>query len=216
MLKLKSLALAAALAGLCGSALAAPGVENYGGYLRASDGSVVRSGTGLCWHTGSWTPGTKDPACDAVVVADAGPIAAPQAAEAPSAALPPQMSERLELSGVVHFAFNSSRLTPRGKAILDDAIAKSRSGQVSVAMVTGYADRIDTETYNHALAGRRAQATADYLVSHGIDGSKVQIDERGESEPVKECHNRSRSALIACLAPNRRAEVVIRLTRDAR
>lgn len=208
MLNMKSIALALALCGASSAALAAPTAENYGGYLRASDGSVVRSGTGLCWRTGSWTPDTKDAACDTMVaVADrVEPAPAPAPAPAPVAA-PAQV---VELSGTVHFAFDSHRLSEAGRAELDAVARKAQGGRVEVAMVTGHTDRIGSEAYNHGLAQRRARATADYLASKGFDAGKIQVDERGESEPVVQCDQRSRKALIRCLAPNRRAEIVIR------
>lgn len=209
MLNMKSLALALALCGSCSAAFAAPTPENYGGYLRATDGSVVRSGTGLCWRTGSWTPDTKDASCDTMVaVADtAGPAPMPTPAPAPAPAAGPQV---IELSGTVHFAFDSHRLSAAGRAELDAVAEKASRGRVEVAMVTGHTDRIGSEAYNHGLAERRARATADYLASKGFDAGKIEVSERGESEPVVQCDQRKRGALIRCLAPNRRAEIVIR------
>ena len=73
--------------------------------------------------------------------------------------------------------------------------------------VTGYTDRLGTNKYNQKLSERRAAAVRDYLVSHGIDGSRLKAVGKGESNPVVQCNDKKRADLIACLAPNRRVEV---------
>lgn len=209
-MNMKTIALALALCGACSVATAQSTPENYGGYLRASDGSVVRSGTGLCWRTGSWTPDTKDASCDTMVAVADAPMPTPMPAPAEPSRPAPAAVQVVELSAVAHFAFDSDRLSAKGKAELDGVVERARQGQVEVAMVTGHTDRMGSEAYNHGLAERRARSVADYLSSKGFDAGRIEIAERGESEPVVQCDEKSRSALIRCLAPNRRAEIVIR------
>ena len=36
------------------------------GYLTDTNGQIVRSGTGLCWHNGYWTPANAVEGCDPV------------------------------------------------------------------------------------------------------------------------------------------------------
>lgn len=211
MLTMKSIALALALCGASSAALAQSSPENYGGYLRATDGSVVRSGAGLCWRTGSWTPETQDASCDTMVaVADRVEAVPAPAPALPAPAAEPAAARVVELSAAAHFAFDSDRLSQAGKAELDAVARKARDGRVEVAMVTGHTDRIGSEAYNHGLAQRRARAAADYLASIGFEADKIQVQERGESEPLVQCDQRGRKALIRCLAPNRRAEILIR------
>jgi OOP family OmpA-OmpF porin len=58
------------------------------------------------------------------------------------------------------------------------------------------------------LSKERANAVRDYLISKGIDGSRLKAEGRGEQNPiVTDCHQKKRKDLIACLAPNRRVEV---------
>jgi outer membrane protein OmpA-like peptidoglycan-associated protein len=55
-----------------------------------------------------------------------------------------------------------------------------------------------------------------YLVDKGVPADRIHAEGRGESEPVKECaDDQSRSALIECLKPNRRVELVVRANRPA-
>ncbi|MBU3708392.1 MAG: OmpA family protein [Burkholderiaceae bacterium] len=74
-------ALSISLVVLGGSAFA--GGEVKKGYLVDSQNDVVRSGFGLCWHTGFWTPADAIEECDGAI---AKPAAAPAPAPSPSPA----------------------------------------------------------------------------------------------------------------------------------
>ena len=53
---------------------------------------------------------------------------------------------------------------------------------------------------------------ADYLSKHGVDGSKITSYGRASANPVVDCADsdyNSKAKLYACLAPNRRVEVVV-------
>jgi outer membrane protein OmpA-like peptidoglycan-associated protein len=99
----------------------------------------------------------------------------------------------------IHFAFDKSDLTDSAKAILDDKVAVFRDNPTMSIMVMGYADNIGTDAYNMALGTRRAEAAKAYIVSKGIDGSRIIIDSKGERQPVTEASG------VAGQAPNRRA-----------
>ncbi|WP_394781766.1 OmpA family protein, partial [Undibacterium sp.] len=64
-----------------------------------------------------------------------------------------------------------------------------------------------SDKYNMKLSQRRAEAVKAYLVGKGIAGSRLTSQGKGESNPVVECTDKNRSALIKCLEPNRRVEV---------
>jgi len=70
-----------------GSALAAGGSKK--GYLVDSQNDVVRSGFGLCWHTGFWTPADAIEECDGAISKPAAAAPAPSPASAPSPAPAP-------------------------------------------------------------------------------------------------------------------------------
>ena len=59
------------------------------GYVVNSSASVVKSGFGLCWRTGYWTPAMAVEECDPDLVKKAAPAAATSKAAAPVAAAPP-------------------------------------------------------------------------------------------------------------------------------
>lgn len=96
-----------------------------------------------------------------------------------------------------------------GRARLD-AIAQeltAAGNQTDSARVTGHADRLGSVSYNRQLAALRAETVRRYLISRGVAASRITAQGRGANDPLVDCVDRSREALIACLAPNRRVTV---------
>lgn len=117
----------------------------------------------------------------------------------------------LDLSTDMLFEFNSDRLRPDGTRLLDERVIAALTGaqRLQGIRLTGYADRLGSDSYNLDLSRRRAEAVKAYLVSQGVPVASIEASGRGEAEPVVECSERSRAALIGCLAPNRRVRVEI-------
>jgi OmpA-OmpF porin, OOP family len=57
------------------------------------------------------------------------------------------------------------------------------------------------------LSERRANAVKAYIVTKGIDSSRLQAVGKGKSEPVVECKGVKGKAAIECLQPNRRVVI---------
>jgi len=70
-------------------------------------------------------------------------------------------------------------------------------------LIEGYCDERGTGNYNLALGDRRANAAKEYLVSLGIDGSRIKTVSYGEERPFCTDSNES------CWQQNRRAHLVI-------
>lgn len=162
------------------------------GYLTDSNGQIVRSGTGLCWHTGYWTPANAVEGCD------------PVAKAAPAGA-------KISLSADTLFAFDKAVLKPEGKAALDAVIRSAKGMKVEIFAVIGYTDRIGSDKYNLALSDRRAAAVKAYFVSQGIPADAIITQGRGKANPVTgdTCKGQVSKKLISCLQPDRRAVVEI-------
>ena len=200
----KQAVLAAIVAGLGVGATVAhaatPGIDPNGtvAYLVDKDFNVVKSGTGLCWRDGYWTP------ANAVAECDGGAKAAPAGA-------------KITLAADTLFAFNKSDLKPEGKAALDNVVNQAKALKVEVIVAVGYTDRIGSAEYNLALSQRRAAAVKTYLVSKGIPADKIYTEGKGKANPVtgKTCDkiagpaNSSNKKLIDCLQPDRRAVLEI-------
>ncbi len=72
--------------------------------------------------------------------------------------------------------------------------------------IVGHCDERGTEDYNLALGDRRANAAKDYLVSFGIESSRIKSISYGEERPVCKENNE------LCWSQNRRAEFLISIS----
>ncbi|MDI3316001.1 MAG: OmpA family protein [Mycobacterium sp.] len=89
----------------------------------------------------------------------------------------------VRLDGVT-FEFNKTRLRPDAQTILKwvvDIMKKYPDMNVEIA---GYTDSIGSDAYNLKLSQRRAEAVRDYLVSQGIESSRVTPKGYGKADPV--------------------------------
>ena len=122
---------------------------------------------------------------------------------------PPVLKEPLRLSADALFDFNRAELKPEGREQLAGLLQQLRAAsQVEQLRITGYTDRIGSESYNLALSQRRAESVRDYLAANGVSADAMQVEGRGNADPVAECPDGgSRADLIACLQPNRRVEI---------
>ncbi len=175
---------------------------------------VAKSGFGLCWRTGYWTPAAaaKDPAgceCDRDLIPKE--VCDPPKPAAP-VALPKPSAEKITVAADALFDFDKAVLRPEGKAKLDELVAKSKAIKLEVILVVGHTDRIGSAAYNLKLSDRRAAAVKSYLVSKGVEANRVYTEGKGKTQPVTgdKCKgNAATKALIACLQPDRRADIEI-------
>ena len=211
--------LAISLFALGTSAFAAGAGKN--GYLVDSQNGVVRSGFGLCWHTGFWTPADAIEECDGgiakpaaatpapapapepaapaaapVVASEPAPAPAPAAAAAPTA-------EKVTYSADAFFDFDKAVLKPEGKATLQTLVAKLKDTDIEVIVATGHTDWTGSESYNVKLSMRRAKAVKAFLVSKGIPEARVFVEGKGESQPTADNHTKDGRA------KNRRVDIEV-------
>jgi len=218
----------AIVAGFSAGAAAQQPNPAYSGYVLSATGTpdknVVRSGTGLCWRTGYWTPALAIEACDPDLVPKpaAAPAPAPAPAATPPAAPAPAPTpapaapgvQKVTLASKALFDFDKAVLKPEGKAAIDSEIISKLNNvsKLELVLVTGHTDRIGTQAYNQKLSERRADAVRDYLVSKGVARDKIETLGMGKTQPVPgvTCTMTAMKPLIACLAPNRRVEVEVK------
>ncbi|MEI8363091.1 MAG: OmpA family protein [Betaproteobacteria bacterium] len=116
--------------------------------------------------------------------------------------------ETITISAEKLFGFDKAKLMADGKAELDDVAAKIKGNpDLELVLVTGHTDRIGSDAYNQKLSERRANQVKGYLVSQGIDASRLHAVGKGESEPVIACTDVKGKKAIECLAPNRRVVI---------
>ncbi|MDR2186487.1 MAG: OmpA family protein [Azonexus sp.] len=181
---------------------------------------IARSGFGLCWRTGYWTP--------AAAAADRGgcecdkdllpketcePAKAPEKiAEAPVVVkeTPKPGGVKVTVAADALFDFDKAVLRPEGKAKLDDVVAKAEAIKLEVVLAVGHTDRLGSDAYNQKLSERRAVAVKDYLVGKGIAADRIYTEGKGETQPVTgdTCKGNAKTkALIECLQPDRRVDI---------
>ncbi len=198
---------ASLLAAIPAAQAQAPAPSN--GYVQSS-GGTVRSGFGLCWRTGYWTPSMATEECDPDLVPKTTPVAAPAPvapAVKPPPAPPKPVVEKVTLKGDTLFDFDKSVVKPEGKQILDRLADQAKDLQLEVIIAIGHADATGTDAYNQKLSERRAAAVKAYLVSKGVAANKITTEGKGEKMPVAD--NKTREGR----AKNRRVEVEVIGTR---
>lgn len=110
---------------------------------------------------------------------------------------------KLTLDSEVSFDFDSAAIKPTFRPSLDKlATVLTRYGKTDV-MVVGHTDSIGSEAYNQLLSERRAEATANYLVSQGVERSRLRTQGSGETQP------RATNATAGGRQLNRRVEVFV-------
>ena len=196
-----------------------PGIDMKGtvGYAIDQRGNVVKSGTGLCWRTGYWTPAMAIEECDPDLVKKPAPAAAPAApaakpaAPAPAAA-PKPAAQKVTLAADALFDFNKADLRAEGKSKLDKLAGDIKGIKLEVIIAVGHADRFGTDAYNQKLSEKRAEAVKAYLVSKGVEPNRVYTEGKGEKQPVTkadQCKGPKSKKVIDCLQPDRRVEIEV-------
>ena len=194
----------------------------YSAYVQNSSGLIVKNAFGLCWHTNYWTPADAVIGCDGDLVPPiANPIAPPLvvaqnpqpvAPPPPPAPVPPKACDfSFVLKADETFSFDNAKLSDAAKHGLDtDFRAKlAACAPVTGIVVTGYTDRLGTDSYNLKLSQKRAETVAGYLKSSGVAGTIEQrgLGKAGEVEPCTGVKGEKK--LIQCLAPNRRVTIEV-------
>jgi outer membrane protein OmpA-like peptidoglycan-associated protein len=152
------------------------------------------------------------------------PVVAPAPAPSPApvvapVAPPPPAPRRVTLAADALFDFGKSdidSISSAGRRRLDELSRDIRAVDVERVHVIGHADRIGDAVINDTLSRERAATVVSYLVRAGVPGNVVTSEGRGSRDPVVQCTDSNRTALIACLAPNRRVELDIRGKAEAR
>lgn len=84
----------------------------------------------------------------------------------------------------VFFGYDSSVLTAEGQQTLERQAAWLKQYSSVNVTVEGHADERGTREYNIALGERRANAAKNYLVSLGIDSSRISVVSYGKERPA--------------------------------
>ena len=103
----------------------------------------------------------------------------------------------------VKFNFNESTLIPNSKAVLDQVVIYLNKKLALRIRLTGHTDDVDTQEFNMNLSKGRVQAVRSYLSDNGISKSRIDINWKGEKEPLVD------GKTSEARAKNRRVELII-------
>jgi peptidoglycan-associated lipoprotein len=154
--------------------------------------------TGAAATTGSTAGATR-----VTPPAPTPPTAAPQAPATAARPSPKEFTAIPELKPI-YFDFDRYDIRPADAKVLDANAQWLKSNAAQLVLIEGHCDERGTNEYNLALGERRAKSTMNYLVSQGVQASRITIISYGEERPVCTQHNEE------CWSKNRRAQFLVK------
>jgi outer membrane protein OmpA-like peptidoglycan-associated protein len=96
---------------------------------------------------------------------------------------PPEVEQRFVLQGV-NFDTAKATIRPESLPRLESVVEYMTHKTGSRIQVSGHTDNAGNPAANKTLSLKRAQACRDYLISKGIDGSRIEAVGHGQEQPV--------------------------------
>jgi OOP family OmpA-OmpF porin len=140
-------------------------------------------------------------------------VPVPMPAPAPA---PAPVTRNFDISADGMFAFDRAELSDIGRSRISNALTELKQAGITDirdVRIVGHTDPLGSDAYNQTLSQARADSVKSYLASQGISSSAISASGAGKSQlkiTEADCkakgQARTRAALIACLAPDRRVE----------
>ena len=93
-------------------------------------------------------------------------------------------------SNEFYFDFDLSSLQATAKRALNKYVSYLKSHSAVSVVIEGHTDTVGTREYNLGLGQRRAEAVADYLVTRGVQRSRIRTTSFGEEKPALKGNSR--------------------------
>jgi peptidoglycan-associated lipoprotein len=132
------------------------------------------------------------------------PATAAPATPAPTARPAPKEFTAIADLKPIYFDFDKYDIRPGDAKVLDANAQWLKSNADQLVLIEGHCDERGTNEYNLALGERRAKSTMNYLVSQGVQASRITIISYGEERPV--CTQKNEE----CWSKNRRAQFLVK------
>jgi outer membrane protein OmpA-like peptidoglycan-associated protein len=113
------------------------------------------------------------------------------------------LSHLKQIPGIIHFAVNSTKISPKSAAVLSVIASVMRDDKAITLELRCYSDARGRKKYNEKLSKRRGDAVQASLVAAGVEPERISVKAFGSSNPVA----LSNSAVDN--AHNRRVELVL-------
>ena len=114
------------------------------------------------------------------------------------------VAEKIELNAI-YFDFDKSNIKAEAAFELDKLVQIMNKYPEMTVSIESHTDSKGPSSYNQRLSERRAKTTSQYVISKGIDSSRLSSAGKGESSPVVDCKNCSKDEDQL----NRRSEFII-------
>jgi outer membrane protein OmpA-like peptidoglycan-associated protein/tetratricopeptide (TPR) repeat protein len=106
----------------------------------------------------------------------------------------------------IFFEYDKSNITQEGAFELDKLVQVMKNNDKLIILAKSHTDNRGTDRYNINLSDRRAKSTVQYIISKGIDASRISGKGMGELEPKVDC---GADCTEEQHAQNRRSEFLI-------
>jgi len=108
---------------------------------------------------------------------------------APSPSLQKKLNEILSRTSI-EFESNTTTMTPRGRATVDQLIILLRRAPRTAIEIGGHTDKYGAPEYNLELSRRRAESVRHYFISHGLTNQFTAVG-YGASRPLSVAQTRA-------------------------
>ncbi|MEP2936342.1 MAG: OmpA family protein [Gilvibacter sp.] len=106
----------------------------------------------------------------------------------------------------IYFDLDKSNIKPQAAFELDKLVQIMKKYPTMVIKIESHTDNRAGDNYNMKLSDRRAKSTMQYVISKGIDASRLSAEGKGESQPLVACGG---SCTEAQHQQNRRSDFII-------
>ncbi len=118
--------------------------------------------------------------------------------------IPPEVKKRVDLAAKnILFVTGSSKLQKSSFKGLNDVVKIMQDNPGMLLAIDGHTDWVGTDEYNQTLSDNRAGAVKAYIVSKGIDESRITSTGHGETMPIAD------NKTAAGRQKNRRSEMTL-------
>ena len=98
------------------------------------------------------------------------------------------VAEKIELNAI-YFDFDKSNIKSEAAFELDNLVQVMIKYPEMTISIESHSDSKGPSSYNQKLSDRRAKTTMQYVISKGIESTRLSAVGKGESNPVVDCSN---------------------------
>ncbi len=100
-----------------------------------------------------------------------------------------QKQQAITIIESLYYAYGDFKIDAAGKNILDKVITVLNSNKNLNIELSSHTDSRSSDEYNMVLSQKRAKAAVDYIISKGIDKSRLKAVGFGETKLLNNCKN---------------------------